>query len=451
MMEALALKATEDLIPKERYTSREFLMLEMEKLWPRVWQLVCREEELPNAGDFVEYSIGDQSFLIVRTAASEIRAFANACLHRGTMLRTGNGTIRGPIRCRYHGWAWNFDGSIREVPDRREFAPPCVSNEALQLPQARVETWGGFVFINMDFEAESLVSFLAPIPERLKTFELEKMRYVRYRSTVLPCNWKTAMDAFNEVYHIEGTHVHDIAGVSDTDTSELVVTDWEREDNVTNASRAFRVENYALHNWITPRAPRTRDRTVGELGSDPRSSLARIVDGMAGGGLCHASEVEYILDEANEIPLDQTVNDCLVTIRRELGRRSGIDYSKVTDQDMRSGPLTIHFFPNVSAPSGAVNCDFFRFRPNALDPDSCIYDRIFLHRFPEGEEPAVEREWIEDWREYGANWGQLVWQDLCNLEHIQAGMHQRSFRGLRLSTMENNIRNFHRVLDAYMS
>ena len=74
------------VVPGARYMSREFFDLEMERLWPRVWQVACREEEIPNAGDFLEYTIADQSILVVRNDAGDIRAYFNTCPHRGTRL-----------------------------------------------------------------------------------------------------------------------------------------------------------------------------------------------------------------------------------------------------------------------------------------------------------------------------------------------------------------------------
>ena len=89
-------------VPKERYTSREFFDLEMQRLWPRVWQVACREEELPEVGDFLEYVIGDQSILVVRSAPDTITASYNACLHRGTRLGRGRGHFDdGQMKCSF--------------------------------------------------------------------------------------------------------------------------------------------------------------------------------------------------------------------------------------------------------------------------------------------------------------------------------------------------------------
>ena len=147
-------------LPKERYTTPEFMDLEFERLWPRVWQIAGREEELGAPGAFIEYPIGDESILVVRTAGGEIAAFHNACRHRGTRLVDGCGSFaNGEIRCPYHAWTYGLDGHLEHVPDREEFAglPP-----DLGLKTVRVECWGGFVFVNMDLEAEPLLDFLDP-------------------------------------------------------------------------------------------------------------------------------------------------------------------------------------------------------------------------------------------------------------------------------------------------
>ena len=81
----------DDVIPRARYTNPEFAALEFDRLWSRVWQVACREEEIADVGDFCEYLIGDQSVLVVRSGPDTIRAFHNTCLHRGTRLADGAG------------------------------------------------------------------------------------------------------------------------------------------------------------------------------------------------------------------------------------------------------------------------------------------------------------------------------------------------------------------------
>ncbi len=162
-----------NIIPKERYISREFFDLEMEKLWPRVWQVACREEEVPNPGDFLEYTIGDQSILVVRTNPTTIKAYFNTCRHRGTRLASGVGNFAtGEIRCRYHAWRWQLDGVIKEVVDREDF-PETMTDDDVRLGEVQCGRWGGFVFINMDPAAPSLEEYLDPLPGLLAPFRYE--------------------------------------------------------------------------------------------------------------------------------------------------------------------------------------------------------------------------------------------------------------------------------------
>ena len=72
-------------VPAERYHSREFHELEVEKVWKRVWQMACHEEDIPDIGDYYVYDIASLSFLVVRTGENEFRAHHNACLHRGRL------------------------------------------------------------------------------------------------------------------------------------------------------------------------------------------------------------------------------------------------------------------------------------------------------------------------------------------------------------------------------
>ena len=100
---------TADRIPKQRYYDPEFYALENEMFWPRVWQMACRLEEIPKPGDFVEYEILDESIIVVRVDADNVRAYHNACRHRGVKLVEGNGTRRTFV-CPFHGWCWGIDG-----------------------------------------------------------------------------------------------------------------------------------------------------------------------------------------------------------------------------------------------------------------------------------------------------------------------------------------------------
>jgi len=129
-------------IPFSRYTDRAFFDLEMQKMWRRVWQYACREEHVPEVGDYYVYDLGRASLIIVRTPQG-LRAYHNSCLHRGTKLKPSQSSgWSASIQCPFHGWDWNLDGSLKSVRCDWEF--PHLQKDKAGLRQARVESWNGF-------------------------------------------------------------------------------------------------------------------------------------------------------------------------------------------------------------------------------------------------------------------------------------------------------------------
>src|SRR5690606_36783617 len=154
---------TED-IAYERYTSPEFFQREMDHIWTKTWQWACRLEHIPEVGDYVVYDIGKYSIIVVRSSETEIRAFQNSCLHRGTKLCSSFSQGSKPdFRCQFHGWTWNLDGSIKFIPSKWDFAH--VDDGKFKLPEVKVDTRGGFVYITLDENARPLHEYLGVIPE----------------------------------------------------------------------------------------------------------------------------------------------------------------------------------------------------------------------------------------------------------------------------------------------
>ena len=140
-----------DFVAAERYYDPAFATLENQRLWPRAWQMACRLEEIPAPGDYVEYTVADQSVLLVRVDGDEVKAYLNACRHRATQLATGAGTFdRGRIICPFHGWSWNLEGENTFVYGAHTFDPTLLTPEELCLREARVEIWGACAWINLD-------------------------------------------------------------------------------------------------------------------------------------------------------------------------------------------------------------------------------------------------------------------------------------------------------------
>ena len=418
------------LVPKERYVSKAFADLEMERLWPRVWQVACRAEEIPSQGDYVEYVIGDQSILVVRSAPDTIQGFYNSCLHRGTRLADGCGQFADcEIRCRYHAWRYHLDGRVKVIVDREEFVG-IPSN--LRLREVRVESWGGFVFVNMDPDAQGLLDFLHPIPDWLGGYHLEDMRFYSHKTTILPANWKVVVDAFNEGYHVQGTHPQILPWTDD------VNMEYEQFDTHAHYGRLP-----TARRQLRP-SPRLG---IADEDVDEWEILAALVSGL--GGLFYRDE-RRIVDELKDSPLPpgRTLLEEYQNRRRQLLASRGLDVSSFTDDQLTSAD-DFYWFPNVVGPIYPGTAIMFRVRPNGLDPDSAVMDLWTLQWPGEGWQPCPHKTY-PDWT--AKDWGLITNQDFANMAHIQAGMKSRAFSDLRLNPrQESNILHMHRVIDRYVT
>ncbi|WP_231999720.1 aromatic ring-hydroxylating dioxygenase subunit alpha, partial [Mycobacterium sp. 1245852.3] len=194
-----------DRIPKQRYFDPEFYALEAQLFWPRVWQMACRLEEIPKPGDYVEYEILDDSIIVVRVDQDTVRAYHNACRHRGVKLVEGNGNRRTFV-CPFHGWCWGIDGRNTFVLRPEAFAEENLRPDDLELVAVRCELWGGCAWINLDDDAPALRDWMEPFASIYDAWRVESLRVEWWQSCRLPVNWKLATAAFMEGYHVPQTH-----------------------------------------------------------------------------------------------------------------------------------------------------------------------------------------------------------------------------------------------------
>jgi phenylpropionate dioxygenase-like ring-hydroxylating dioxygenase large terminal subunit len=421
----------DDIVARARYTSAQFAGLEHERLWARVWQVACREEEIAEVGDFSEYLIGDQSILVVRSAPDVVSAHHNTCLHRGTRLAEGNGHFNDEcIRCRYHAWCYDLDGKLIEVVDRDEFV---TIPDDVRLGQVRVDRWGGFVWVCLDTAAPPLLEYLDPLPTLLAPYHLDRMRIRAYLSTVLPANWKVVVDAFNEGYHVQGTHPQILPWTDDVSLEYEPLGIHAHYGRLPNARRTLRP------------SPRL-GLTEGEY--DEGEILTAFVAGL--GGLFYEDE-RALIDKIRSSPeVGENLLSRYQKGRRQLLAQRGVAVEEFADDQLTSAD-DVFFFPNMVGPIYPGTAIIFRVRPNGLDPDSAIKDTWFLEWPGEGEErKRAQRRFYPDWTQ--RDWGIITNQDYANMEHVQIGMKSRGGPGLRLNRrQESNLLHMHRMIDRYLT
>jgi phenylpropionate dioxygenase-like ring-hydroxylating dioxygenase large terminal subunit len=409
----------------ERYFDKTYHDQEVEKIWRKTWQWACRLEDIPNIGDHVVYEIVHDSVIVVRTGTGtgEIRAYVNACLHRGTQLRTKGGCVK-QFKCPFHGFTWGLDGCLKDVPQAWDFDH--IDWASFSLPELQVDIWGGFVFINFDEQCESLIDYLEILPEHFATFALEDRYKAIHVAKVMPCNWKLCAEAFVEAYHVASAHPQTVAYYGDSNTQ---YDTWPGVRHINRMISAQGVPSPSV-NHITETMTRemmerdtpffkSRDESIG--GDTPRHYFANVA-------------------------------------REKIARTAGRDFSTLSDSEAID-LIQYTVFPNFVPYGGMGLSAGYRFRPYGDNPEKSVMEIFFL--FPKAADgshpkpaPIVWLQEDEPWStvESMGSAAMVVDQDTDNLKRIQKGLRATKKPGVTLANyQESRIRHFHQTLDRYMA
>ncbi|MCI4344221.1 MAG: aromatic ring-hydroxylating dioxygenase subunit alpha [Thermoplasmata archaeon] len=178
---------------------------ELERLILRSWQCIGRTDEIAAAGDFLTFEIGGSGVVLVRDSDGELRAFHNVCRHRGTRLvEPASGGALTRIQCPYHAWTYDLTGRLLGAPlmtGIKEF-----DREQFGLFPVKLESWRGFVFVNLDPKATPLATYLGGLVRRAAPYPLERLRRARRVVYDIAANWKLIVQNANECYHCPGVH-----------------------------------------------------------------------------------------------------------------------------------------------------------------------------------------------------------------------------------------------------
>ena len=437
--DALRLTSTADLghdpIPVTRYTSRPFYDAEVEHLWPKVWQMACREEAIPDVGDVHVYEIGTRSALVVRTADGTIKAYPNACLHRGTELKAADCNV-SELLCPFHGFCWNLDGTLANIPSPWDF--PRLDPDELRLPELRVATWQGFVFVNFDESAPPLEEYLGGIVGHFESTArppLDERFTAVHVAKVLEANWKTALEAFLESYHVITTHPQTMPYIDDVNTQYDV---FPGEPHWNRMITALGVPSPHLGPGISEddvAEALRRDQILLDVLTNPDPAALAVPEG-------------------------GTAREMLAGFARKMvGLMTGFDAegAGITDCEATDG-IQYFVFPNFVPWPGMGAPIVYRFRPYGDRVDRCVMDLMLLYPCTPGQPrpPAPPVHWLADDEDFTAapELGGLASglnQDLDNIPRIQRGLHSTVKKSVYLADyQESRIRHFHTVLGRYV-
>lgn len=406
-------------VAKDCMFSPDHARLEASHLWKKVWQMACRERAIPEVGDYTVYEILDQSVIVMRTGPDEFAAYHNVCQHRGIRLVTEPGSLggRGQFVCPFHGWCYDRHGKLKAMPRSWDF--PSLDPARVALPPVRVDSWDGWVFVNFDPDSEPLAEYLGDmLPRHFALWPQAQRHLVSHAAKVVRCNWKVAFEAFLEVYHVPVTHP----------SGGRFATDIATKYDVFGRHGRMHMVKFFAPNGV---------------------SEQDLVDHWIGMGLAAGQ------DDIPQVPEGGRARGVLADYQREqYGRRTGRDFSGFSDAEMLD-TLEYFVFPNF-APWGGFGTNLaYRVRPDASDPEACLFEVMVTAPDPAGQRPADApfvtltegTSWMEAPGMSGL--GAILDEDVANLERVQQGLHSDGYQLMHFARyQERIIRHLHRSVDA---
>jgi len=417
-------------ISGDRYWRPEFAQKEWEALFPRVWQIAGRVDQIPQPGDYVTYQIGRDSVLAVRGSDGEVRAFFNVCQHRGNQLVTAEvGSLAGgDLQCAYHGWQYNDAGTLFAVPDEDDFpqGSPCGKRNLVEMPS---DTWAGFIWFNMDPDAAPLREWLDPVAGHLDAYRMQDMKRTHWVTVEGNFNWKCVQDNFNESYHLPYVHPQTLASM-----------------NEHHSGCQFDMYPSGHARMLMP---------GGGPGPHFRGRADRTFKSLA---------QDFEFWEFDEEPYRDDLSglrEALQVRKRELGEAKGYDFSSYSNEQ-----LTDHYhytvFPNLSFSMKPDGCIWLRGTPHPTDPEKCIFDMWYLTAFPEGATEYFSnsmRDFVsvnhqvehQTGKAGEVSCGAGIDQDVAIWDTQQAGLRSRGYRDDYMPRQERRIKYFHDNIDRYLA
>lgn len=398
-----------DLIPKERYISREYMDKEWETLWTKVWNYGCHVNDVADPGEFFALDFGRENLIFLRTQSGEIKGYYNVCQHRGNRICQQQTGCVNSLKCSFHHWEWNLDGTVKTIPDPETFRQG-IDEEQLRLPELRVDVWEGMIFFNMDPDCEPLSDYLENLPEHIAPYDFENRVCVQVQSVEWDCNWKTSVDAFLESYHVQGIHPQLMEYLNDYDTQ---------------------IDIYGRHNrTLFPYmyvSPRYEDQ------EKPSDTLAAVLDAFG-------------YNPNDFVGRPQDARKAIQKAKRAAQDVVPHPYKNLNDDQLTDN---YHYliFPTLQFNIFAEANLMFRTRPHATDPQKCYFDMWMFATNEPGMEHIVG---LPQFKHGETTLGEVLDQDARNLPFVQRGMNSRGFKGLYLSEQEERIRHFHAVVTDYV-
>ena len=412
-----------------RYVSPAFAAAEWEKVFTKTWLMAGPVSDVREAGDWMKFDIGIESFIIVRKQDGTLSAHYNVCPHRGSRLVLDDVGSQNSFSCPFHSWAFDLDGTNIQVTDAETFQPEVLCYDR-SLTSVKVAEAAGLAFIAMSDDVPPLAEYLGAILPMLETYEMDRMHVVQHRRSDWAANWKGGIDAFYESYHLHAIHPQTMGTLDDRTHIDLFEHGMSRQFVPLGQPNSHFPDQEGINAGLKA--------MLADVGLDP---------------------------EAFEGTAAET-RSAIAMAKRDRASRMGLDYDRFSDAQLTDATI-FGIFPNAQIGCHPEAVFLHRFKPHADDPEQFTYDTTILYRHVDlpgygaplwmglGDEVDMTGETRPDVVHTGLGeppgMGEVLDQDSDLLPIVQAGARSRGFRGPLWGEQEARLRHFHTELDRWLA
>jgi carnitine monooxygenase subunit len=419
---------TERPDPK-RYTSPAVFHDEWEKVFTKTWLLAGPSSDVREAGDWMKFDTGVESFIIVRKEDGALSAFYNVCPHRGSRLVMDDVGSQSSFTCPFHSWKFDLDGQNIQVTDAETFRPEVLCHDT-SLSAVRVEEEAGLVFVSMSDDVPPLAEYLGEILPMLQMYEIDKMHVVQHRRSDWAANWKGGIDAFYESYHLHAIHPQTMGIIDDRTHIDLFPHGMSRQFVPLGQPNSHFTDQMGINPGIAA--------LLADAGLDPETFQGTAAESRS----------------------------AIAMAKRDRAAKLGLDYDKFSDAQLTDATI-FGVFPNTQIGCHAEAVFLHRFKPHATDPEQFTYETTIMYRHVDspgygapgwmglGDDVDLTGETRPDVVHTGLGeppgMGEVLDQDSDLLPIVQAGARSRGFRGPLWGEQEARLRHFHVELDRWLA
>lgn len=311
-------------LPRAVYHEPEIYEGEIRRIFLKSWQYVGHASQIPERGDYFLFEIAGESVILVRDGEGHVNALLNVCRHRGSRICDTTEGHEKRFTCKYHGWTYGLDGSLRGLG----FAPEGIDKSRLGLKRLQARVFQGLIFINFDPEAvpfDPIENDLGPL---LAPWGLERAKIAHRRNYPIASNWKLAVENYCECYHCLPAHpeysVAHSRAIPRKDCAVQLAEVLSRAESVGLSRRDAR------HSWLEAgvlgtdrdfeRYPLLRGHLTGSRDGKPVAPLMGSITGYDGGATdLHLGPMTFGLAYCDHIvlyrftPRGMRLTDCEIT------------------------------------------------------------------------------------------------------------------------------------------